>query len=477
MTLDGNKQEVFTHKELQQLIDGEQAKVLSDAGLAKKFAAIDKKLSNVDTKKLRDYLTEHKWLLPELADYKALQNKLWLAYLQQHKGMLTELVEIYDTNKKLILEITQNAKEEQTTWEEVVKVFNKRFNVPFSLSVKNQEDVILNSAAPTISFDFDDGRDVKNVGKAVLMDVLSQGERRALYILNLLFEIEVRKRQESDVLFVIDDIADSFDYKNKYSIIEYLKELSERPNFKILFLTHNFDFHRTICSRIGIYGAKRLFALKTDTEILLEQERYQRDVLTFWKSQLSIDIKCVLACIPFARNLAEYCGGEEQYNKLTALLHMKPETSDLLLSDLQLVYRGGFADKSEVILPDGQASIKNKLFEVSNEIVITNSDKAELEDKIILSIAIRLRAEEFMIQKISDQDFFSSITKNQTNVLFERYIKDFGTDTYSIEVLDQVNLMTPENIHLNSFMYEPILDMSAQHLYQLYTKIEALSDE
>jgi len=35
--------------------------------------------------------------------------------------------------------------------------------------------------------------------------------------------------------------------------------------------------------------------------------------------------------------------------------------------------------------------------------------------------------------------------------------------------------MTPENIHLNSFMYEPILDMSAQHLYQLYTKVEALN--
>ncbi|AZD60972.1 hypothetical protein C4K18_2999 [Pseudomonas chlororaphis subsp. aurantiaca] len=42
-------------------------------------------------------------------------------------------------------------------------------------------------------------------------------------------------------------------------------------------------------------------------------------------------------------------------------------------------------------------------------------------------------------------------------------------------VLSQVNLMTPENIHLNSFMYEPILDMSALHLYDLYEKIKALS--
>jgi len=31
--------------------------------------------------------------------------------------------------------------------------------------------------------------------------------------------------------------------------------------------------------------------------------------------------------------------------------------------------------------------------------------------------------------------------------------------------------MTPENIHLNSFMYEPILDLSAQHLKKLYNKV------
>lgn len=29
-------------------------------------------------------------------------------------------------------------------------------------------------------------------------------------------------------------------------------------------------------------------------------------------------------------------------------------------------------------------------------------------------------------------------------------------------------MMTPENIHLNSFMYEPILDMSYDHLKKLY---------
>ena len=41
-------------------------------------------------------------------------------------------------------------------------------------------------------FEFNDGRAEKNVEQNILLDVLSQGEKRALYILNLLFEIEVR---------------------------------------------------------------------------------------------------------------------------------------------------------------------------------------------------------------------------------------------------------------------------------------------
>ena len=64
------------------------------------------------------------------------------------------------------------------------------------------------------------------------MQVLSNGEKRALYILNIIFEVEARKAAKQNTLFVIDDIADSFDYKNKYAIIEYLKEVGEVANFR-----------------------------------------------------------------------------------------------------------------------------------------------------------------------------------------------------------------------------------------------------
>jgi len=41
---------------------------------------------------------------------------------------------------------------------------------------------------------------------------------------------------------VIDDLADPFDYKNKYAIIQYLKEMADHTNFELVLLPHNFDF-------------------------------------------------------------------------------------------------------------------------------------------------------------------------------------------------------------------------------------------
>ena len=276
------------------------------------------------------------------------------------------------------------------------------------------------------------------------------------------------------MLLVNDDIADSFDYQNKYIIIQYLKELADKNSFKILFLTHNFDFHRTIWSRIGIYGDKRLFTTKTPDEIILNRELYQNDVLKHWKSKLHQNIKCVLACIPFARNLAEYCGDKAEYTKLTALLHLKPETKTITISKLQEIYRQIFKDKTTLELQNIDETVYSKLLDVSEQIVNSPDEVAELEHKIILAITIRLIAEDYMIKKINDSEFVGNLKSNQTSKLFDRFITDFNDDFESIALLEQVNIMTPENIHLNSFMYEPILDMSAQQLIGLYNGVNTL---
>ncbi|MFO0704840.1 MAG: hypothetical protein U0517_02585 [Candidatus Andersenbacteria bacterium] len=68
----------------------------------------------------------------------------------------------------------------------------------------------------------------------------------ALYILNIIFEIRARKKANQKTLLIVDDIADSFDYKNKYAIVEYLKDISEDDNFFQIILTHNFDFQNNL---------------------------------------------------------------------------------------------------------------------------------------------------------------------------------------------------------------------------------------
>ena len=82
-------------------------------------------------------------------------------------------------------------------------------------------------------------------------------------------------------------------------------------------------------------------------------------------------------------------------------------------------------------------------------------------------------AERYIISKIDDH---TPISKNQFNELFERFTKQYKSDPTMIDklsLLTEINIMTPENIHLNSFMYEPILDMSSDNLVDLYKRVKS----
>lgn len=69
------------------------------------------------------------------------------------------------------------------------------------------------------------------------MRFLSTGERKALYVLNVIFEIQRRIKDGIETLVVVDDLADSFDYQNKYAIIQYLKDISQDGRFKLIIKT------------------------------------------------------------------------------------------------------------------------------------------------------------------------------------------------------------------------------------------------
>lgn len=466
---DEKRMEITTESELEEVISEEKESILSNPDLAKAFDEIDAKLkANKELRDFRDYLINNIKILPELLNLEGFKQKLWISYLKLCIKSYESLIEEYSNGKEEIEKIVEEAKKEETNWRSVIQIFNKRFDVPFELSVENQEDVILKSEGPNIKFTFSEGSQTKTINEPELLKILSNGEKRALYILNVIFEVEVRKNSAQETLFIVDDIADSFDYKNKYAIIEYLKDISLHDGFKQILLSHNFDFFRTVCSRLDMHREQKLHTIKTSEEIKLVEEKYQNNPFNYWRNQLANDNAMLIASIPFVRNIAEYSGDDEGFEKLTSLLHHKDDTSSIKVSDLENIHKNILKDQDNLTLPNREKLVVDLIFEEADKICTASEEVIDLEGKVVLAMAIRLKAELHMIAEISDPDHLASINSNQTYKLFKKYIELFEDKTQEIELLNQVNLMTPENIHLNSFMYEPILDMSNIALINLY---------
>lgn len=250
-------------------------------------------------------------------------------------------------------------------------------------------------------------------------------------------------------------------------------DISEDPHFKQIILTHNFDFYRTVQSRF-VHYPDCLMASKTSSGVALEKATGIQNVFVRdWKLHFFADPKKKIASIPFMRNLIEYTksDGDADFVKLTSLLHRKADSDQITVSDLDAMYNRLFS--SAGASADGTMSVIALIRHEAAQ-CLTAPEGINFENKVVLSIATRLAAEEFMVGKINDPAFIATIASNQTPRLLKRYRQLFPGELAAIGTLQRVALMTPENIHLNSFMYEPILDMSDEHLRKLYREVLAL---
>ncbi len=495
------------------------------------FKKLEKLFQDVWWIKLKDIIENNPDIIRELKliNIEKFRKNLWLSYFKNEEEKLNELKDKYNELKEEIDELNID----DTLWKKSIDIFNSRFSLPFKMDIENLKSSIIGENKPKIIFNFCKDWDFenlspdnwKNFNRPDLdwKDILSQWEKRALYLLNIIFDIEKFKNEISinsdfSKLLIIDDIADSFDYKNKYAIIEYLRENSEIDNFKMVILSHNFDFYRTISSRISMSRKNKFHVIKTiSDEIKIEKEEYQWNPFETWKNILlsrsrygiqytSLDAKKhIIALIPFVRNIIEYWVDKrvndfssinEDFIFLTNLCHLKNETWNITFWNLKKVYKEYiWKDNFDTSLIDND-KVYDLIIDIADN-YISDTD-IKLENKIILAIAIRLESERFMKDKISWSNFnfswFEWIWRsktpqnwnqstfltyingnwNQTTELFKGYKQIW--DSSKIKILESVNIMTPENIHLNSFMYEPILDMDIIELKNLYNKVKDLNN-
>lgn len=467
--------EINTQRELEDVIAREKDAIIKDKDLRIKFDEIATLLQkNATLRDFQDYVLEHEAFLSQLTNIKKFKEDIWKSYLKAQFSLYLDLMDKYEAAATRKKEIEEEAAKQRTQWEQVIQIFNDRFFVPFKLNAKNKIAVML-GRAPIIDlgFTYYDGADNVQIDEAALMKALSTGEKRAFYILNVIFEIEARKKANQETLMVIDDIADSFDYQNKYAIIQYLKDISEYPLFKQIIMTHNFDFFRTINSRFVNYQNCLMATRQSDGIVIGPANAIKNVFVNDWKVNFFTNPRKRIASIPFLRNLVEFTKGEDDpyFTKLTSLLHWKADSASITEDDLNVIY-------SELCSTTGtSANGARAVVDIIRDEALsclTASCGINFENKIVLAIAIRIDAERFMVSKINDAAFVASISSHQTQSLLKKFRELHGGDTEALGVLERVILMTPEDIHLNSFMYEPIVDMSDEHLRKLYADVLAL---
>lgn len=470
----GNR-EITTQKELEEVVASEKDSILTDKALRKKFDDVAKQLQrNAELREFYRYIQDNEAILSRLNNPDKLKEDILKSYLKVKQNFYTDWMAKHEAAAQRRKEIEEEARRQRTQWEKVIAIFNDRFFVPFKLEAKNRTQVMLGEdAIIDLGFTYVDGVESAEVEKTKLLEVLSAGEKKALYVLNVIFEIETRILNQTETLIVVDDLADSFDYQNKYAIIQYLKEISDDGLFKLLIMTHNFDFFRTLESRFVNYS-NCFIATKNENGITLAKASGIRNVFANdWKDNFFRDPKKKIASIAFLRNLVEMTTGvnDPHYEQLSAMLHWKSGSDSLTVGKLDQIFNAicktnGMSNESPTLVCD--------LVDQQAKACMGGNDGMNLENKIVLAIAIRICAERFIIRRIADPEFVAKISENQTQALISKFKQLFPTEVESIAALDQVALMTPENIHLNSFMYEPIVDMSDDHLRKLYGRVQTL---
>ena len=471
--------ELSSEKELQDLVENEQQRILNDKDLKKAFDKITKAIDkNVELRGFKSVLNEHPDWIPEIINYEEFRKKVWLGYLSDSEiiPLFDAYIQVYNENKKALHEVLEKASSQQERWKQIIDLYNTRFHVPIKVDITNQKDIILKQEAAKLQFSYVEPSNAETaVGKDVLEKILSRGEKRAFIILQFLFEMEARKTMGHDSIIVMDDIADSFDYQNKYAIVEYIKDIAvdSSNKFYMLVLTHNYDFYRTLSSRLSLFQPNMWMAERlADGKVIINQGQYKGNVYTNAFINHDDNDKIFISMIPFVRNLIEYTKGEgdADYITLTECLHQKTNTRNITVTqlvDIMANYTQGKGMKH----PKTTDKIYDLIMQTADSITAeTNPNEVLIENKVCLSIAIRHLAENYMHDKMiaagkSEEEL--SVTGNQTGKWTGKFKKTCPKDT-NYSIIERVNMMTPELIHLNSFMFEPLIDMSLYHLIQLY---------
>ena len=409
-----------------------------------------------EEKQLRKDIIKNQSLIEALQHSRSqwIANELIVNYSTEISNM-SELINIQESE---IIEISKSAESSQSEFEKAIEIHEDRFNPIFKVVITNRINVVLGIELPIFEFTHN-SQPRFNISEDKLTAVLSSGEHTAYNVLKFIVIYERIKNNRPIV--ILDDVVDSFDYGNRYAFIEYIKDMTEIDDCNVIVLTNNFDFFRNLKLR-----ARKLKSLATTINqkgtVTISSDRK----LIFSTDEVfNIDSNDkLIVSLPFAREIANY---QNIGDAFLQYFHYKRGSKRKTIGGLAKIIQKQY--KHAVISNiDKKAIFINKLDSLCQTIVTSDLNSFDISPKVILALGIRLKLEKILIcNKISVTD---DITENQTAVLFN--LKKSKLKIDFIRLVNKILVSTPEFIHLNAFMYEPLIDILPITLKRIYEKLQ-----
>lgn len=312
----------YSKADIDILVDNAIQDVYGTAEAMKKFVAVKSVLSKAkNLQQFKETVEQRKDLIPLMVDYPVFLRALFVAKINNKEKLLSLRRESQEIHKGY-LELQSLAEKEKTGWNETINTFNDRFSSNGFTARLAQDKMIFPSGISKIEII---SKSDQTPCSDALRVRLSTGEKDSLWILNCLFKIQEKTDPTKELAIVLDDIADAFDYKNKYAITEYMLDLCKKPNYSIFILTHSFDFYKTVSLALRNLSVP-LIAYKNQlsmiggdvTLVQCSDPAYQSLVgIDGWKN--IANVICVFSLLPIIRSLEQISAGTSTISLISEL--------------------------------------------------------------------------------------------------------------------------------------------------------------
>lgn len=443
--------------EVKKIFEEEIKKISKDPEIIEQSKEITKLMGTAkESEFLKESIQKNPLFVKQLS---AGRKNILLSYLKSSSIDYNYWLEVVKKAKKELNNVLKIAQDKQTNFEHAIEIYKNRFHPIFDIKIVNKAESMLGIKTPTITFYHNRYCEIP-VSETKLSQILSSGEKTTLNILKFIVEYENCKKYHPFI--ILDDIVETFDYSNRYAFMEYINDLVNL-DVPTIVMTHNFEFYRTVSKRIPKLRKSVASANSNGVVDIQTNNRINKNMENVLKCSNIYDFFCA---IPYLREIKTIL--LEDTKTLDSCLHYKENTSKLQIKDILLQFPSN-AIKSLKI--DENDIYMEKLFEIADN--LSGFDDFDIVKKTILSLSCRLLIERKIIA--NNFNLLTNINTNQTAQLLDLYGEKLFPNVK--KYLEAVQLSTPEFIHANAFMYEPLIDINGKYLFELYNQIKKIPDE